>query len=81
MNVERHLDARQSRRMAAEDRALDRLERREREAEKLVGELIRAGATVFYINVLDRRGRPTGGTKEFADFGAAISYLLRNNYA
>ncbi len=53
-DIERHLDARQARRMAAEHRMLVRQEQRERAAERdadrAIGELCREGQTVFYIN-------------------------------
>lgn len=80
MDTERFLDMREKRRFAADDRAIDRLERLEAEAEKLVGELVRDGKTVYYINVLKKDGTPTGRTKEFANNVGAIQYLIRNRY-
>jgi hypothetical protein len=76
---ERRLDAREARRLKAEDRFLGRLERREAQAERLIGELCREGRAAFYINLRDRSGRLTGKTKEAAP-GELIAYLLRNNY-
>lgn len=77
---EAYFDYRDRRRLAAEDRYLARVEKREKEAEALVGELCREGTTIFYINVRSKEGRLTGKTREFADQGSAIAYLLRNNY-
>ncbi|QIG67427.1 hypothetical protein EVB39_098 [Rhizobium phage RHph_TM3_3_9] len=76
-DTHRHLEARQSRRMAAESRFIDRLERREREAEALVGEL---NSGKFYVNKRDRAGRLTGKEEYFDRHYDAIAYLLRNNY-
>jgi len=80
-NFERQMEARDKRRGKAEDRFLTRLEKRALKAEQLVGELIREGRTIFYINLQTRDGHMTGRTREFGEnFGAAIGYLLRNNY-
>lgn len=82
--IEQHLEARLSRRMKAEERHLLRLERREVEAEKLVGELCRNGQTIHYINVRNIKGELTGKTREFPGpqgFGEAVHFLIRNNYA
>lgn len=76
---ERLLEARNSRRLAREDRFLSRAERRESEAEKLVGELCRDGVTVYYVNLLDRRGRATGKIRTGSQF-ELVQYCLRNNY-
>ena len=70
-NVE--LDARQSRRMAAQDRYLARLERREAAAEKLIGELVRDGMTVYYV-------WPQGGKYREGEHTALIAFLIRNRY-
>lgn len=77
---ERLMEARMARRLAAEDRFLTRLEKRERAAEPLIGELSRNGETVYYINVRSKDGKPTGKIREFADHGSALVFLLRNNY-
>lgn len=85
-DFEKNLEAKQARRMHAEDRFLTRLEKREAAAEALVGELCKEGKTVYYINVLNKKGKYTGKIVEFADpfapsaFAEAIAYLLRNNY-
>jgi hypothetical protein len=80
---DRILAARQARRRAAEDRFLSRQERRSREAEALVGEICRDGQPVFYVNRRDRKGNLTGKVAEFPGrlgFGAAIGFLIQNNY-
>ena len=74
MNIERQLDASQSRRMKAEDRYLGRLERREAEAKQMIGELCREGRTVHYVY-------PAGGRYREGTEGDLIAFLIRNNYA
>ena len=74
MNIERQLDANQSRRMKAEDRYLGRLERREGEAAKMIGELCHEGRAVYYVY-------PVGGRYREGSQSELISFLLRNNYA
>lgn len=81
--TEQMLEARDRRRGAAQDRFLTRLEKRERKAESLVGELCRDGLTIHYINERSKSGRLTGHTREFTGptgYGSAISFLLRNRY-
>lgn len=73
------LDARHTRRLATEDRFLGRMELKEAAAERLIGELTRDGCAVYYINKLDRSGRPTGQIHEGTP-GALIDYLIRNKY-
>ncbi len=75
--IQRQLEARDARRIHAEDRFLARQEKREAAAEHLVGEL---NSGRCYINVLDRKGRMTGQQKYFDHHYQAISYLPRNNY-
>lgn len=72
-NIDRHLEARQSRRMAAEDRFLGRIERREAAADQMIGELCREGKTVLYV-------WPQGGRYREGERGELISFLTRNNY-
>jgi len=78
-DFERYLDARHSRRLAAEDRYLTRQEKKEAEADALIGELERGGRTVYYINQVDRRGRFTGKIIE-GPYYKLVEYLIRNNY-
>lgn len=81
--IEQQLDAREARRLAAEHRYLTRLEKLEKlegAAEALVGRLCREGRTVFYINLTDRNGRPTGRIKESDSVYELIAYLIRNKY-
>ena len=77
--IERQLEARQSRRLKAEDRYLNRLEAKELKAYTLIGMLFREGKTVYYINLL-RKGQYTGKTKESTSYGELVNYLIRNNY-
>lgn len=74
MNTEQHLEARQSRRLAAQDRYLGRLERREAEAETMIGELCREGRPIFYV-------WPVGGKYREGTPSDLIRFLIRNNYA
>jgi hypothetical protein len=72
MNIEQQLEANQNRRMAAQDRALSHLEKRENAAEKMIGELSNGK---FYIY-------PVGGKyRESKSQYELISFLIRNNYA
>ena len=71
-DVHYQLEASQNRRMAAQDRALASLEKREDAAEKMIGELSNGKFYVF----------PVGGKyKESTNYGELIRYLIRNNYA
>lgn len=79
-DFERNLEAKHTRRLKAEDRYLTRLEAKEAKAEALVGELVRNGETVYYINLSDRAGRPTGKTLENASSYPLVEYLIRNHY-
>lgn len=71
MNLYQQLEARQSRRMAAEARFLGRIERREAEAEKMIGELSSGKCYVF----------PVGGKYREGTRSELIAFLIRNNYA
>ncbi len=74
MNIERQLEANQGRRMAAQDRFLDRIERREADAETMIGELCRNGKPVFYVY-------PQGGKYREGTRSDLVNFLIRNNYA
>ncbi|MFN4266387.1 MAG: hypothetical protein ACK4F8_11655 [Aquabacterium sp.] len=78
--IEQELDRRELRRLRAEHVYLCRLEKLEKLAEPLVGELCREGKTVYYINLTDRQGRLTGKTKEGGTVYELITYLIRNKY-
>lgn len=80
MNIEQVLHRNELRRLAADDRAIDRLDRQMDDAEALVGTLCRDGQTVYYANQLDRSGRFTGRVIERASRIALIDYLIRNRY-
>lgn len=71
MNTYQQLEANQARRVAAQDRYLARIERREAEAEKMIGELNRGK---FYVY-------PVGGKYREGTRGELIAFLIRNNYA
>jgi hypothetical protein len=78
-DFDRYFEARHSRRLASEDRYLTRVEKREAEADALIGELERGGRTVYYINQIDRRGRFTGKIIE-GPYYKLVEYLIRNRY-
>jgi hypothetical protein len=67
----KHMDARQNRRMAAEDRFLARIEKRETAAEQMIGEL-NSGKLYVY---------PVGGKYREGTRSELIAFLIRNNYA
>lgn len=71
MNTYQQLEARQARRMAAEDRYLARIEKREAEAERMIGELSSGKCYVF----------PVGGKYREGTRLELVSFLIRNNYA
>ena len=71
MNTCQQLEARQARRMAAEDRFLARMEKREAEAEKMIGQLNSGKCYVF----------PVGGKYREGTRAELVSFLVRNNYA
>lgn len=73
LDIERHLDARQARRMASDDRFLSRINKRETAAEQMIGELVRDGRTVFYIF-------PVGGKYREGMRGDLVTFLIRNRY-
>ena len=71
MTVDQQLNGRQARRMAAQDRYLARLEKREAVAEQMIGELSNGK---FYV-------WPVGGKYREGSRADLISFLFRNNYA
>ena len=77
--IETLLDAKSNRRVAAEDRYMDRTEKKEAAAENLIGEIIRDGKTVSYINQIDRNGRFTGKAIEGSRVNL-VSYCIKNKY-
>lgn len=77
--VDQDMDTKELRRLRAEDRFLTRLEKRENDAEALIGELCREGKPVFYINVRKANGSLTGKTKEGTK-SELTAYLIHNNY-
>jgi hypothetical protein len=81
-NDERRLEILEARHVAADERFMDKMDRDYAKAERsgLVGEIIRDGKTVYYINLSDRNGRLTGKTKESASDYDLYKYLIRNRY-
>ena len=77
--MEKMLTGKMNRRIAAEDRYMDRIEKKEAAAETLIGEINKNGKTVSYINQIDRSGRFTGKTIEGSKM-ELVQYCIRNNY-
>lgn len=71
MNTYQQLEARQSRRMAAEDRFLARIEKREAAAEQMIGELSSGKCYIW----------PVGGKYREGTRSELVSFLIRNRYA
>ncbi len=71
MNIDQQLNATQARRMASNDRYLARLERREAEAEKMIGEL---ASGKYYV-------WPQGGKYREGTRYELVQFLIRNKYA
>jgi hypothetical protein len=74
MTLDEQIDARLIRRFKSEDRFLRRIERRENQAEAMIGELCRSGRTVYYVC-------PAGGKYKEGSRQDLIAYLLRKGYA
>ncbi len=72
-DIERHLEASQRRRMAAEDRFLGRSIERENAADAMIGVLIREGKEIFYVH-------PQGGKYREGSRSDLIAFLVRNRY-
>jgi len=77
--LEALLNAKSNRRVAAEDRYIDRIEKKEAAAENLIGEINRDGKMVSYINQIDRNGRFTGKIIEGSKL-ELVRYCIRNHY-
>lgn len=69
MNIDRQLEINEARHYKADERYLDRVDK----AHALIGELMRDGQTVYYINL--RNGKIKEG--KFFDLS---DYLIRNRY-
>jgi hypothetical protein len=74
MNDTDRLDARERAIFRANDRYMDRMERRWDAAYEMVGELVREGRTVNYVF-------PVGGKYREGHRAELVDYLVRNNYA
>lgn len=70
VDIEQHLEARLSRRVAAEDRALTRIQQRENAANAMIGEL-NSGKLYIY---------PVGGRYREGTRSDLIAFLIRNRY-
>ena len=68
---ERRAQARLSRRLASEDRYLERLSKREELADRMIGELVSGKLYVY----------PVGGKYREGTRAELIAFLLRNGYA
>jgi hypothetical protein len=71
MNIDQQLEARQSRRMASNDRYLARLEKREEAANQMIGQLNSGKCYVW----------PQGGKYREGTRSELVQFLIRNNYA
>ena len=71
--LEQQIEARVSRKIKSDDRMISKIERREVEAEKQIGTLIREGKTISYI-------MPPGGKYREGFKYDLISFLIRNQY-
>lgn len=74
MDIHSQLQARESRRLAAETRMLERLETREEQAEDQIGQLMRDGKLICYV--CPRPNLYREGTRS-----ELVAYLIRNRYA
>ena len=77
--MEKMLTGKMNRRIATEDRYMDRIEKKEAAAETLIGEINRNGKTISYINQIDRSGRFTGKTIEGSKM-ELVRYCIKNKY-
>lgn len=73
------LDRRVNAMLRRDAKAFDRQAAREDAADRLIGELCREGKIIFYVNLRDQSGRPTGKTKEDTRL-KLVTYLIRNRY-
>ena len=71
MNIHQQLNATQSRRLAAQDKFLIRIEKREDAAHKMIGELASGKCYIW----------PVGGKYREGTRFELVSFLIRNNYS
>jgi hypothetical protein len=69
--IDKMLDARENRRIAAESKYFDRIDAREEQAEQMIGEL---ASGKLYVS-------PVGGKYREGTRSDLIAFLIRNNYA
>jgi hypothetical protein len=74
MTDEERLEARERAIFRSGDRFMDRMERRWKAAEEMIGELCREGRAVFYVF-------PVGGKYREGSRSNLVDFLIRNNYA
>ena len=72
--IEQVMDTRELRRSRADDKAYTKLVKQMDAAELLIGELMREGKTVYYINRGGRKNYREGTKSELIDF------LISNKY-
>jgi len=73
-SFDRNFEAKQVRRMKAEDRYLTRLEKLTAKAERMIGELCRDGKPVYYVF-------PVGGKYRESTFATdLVDFLIRNKH-
>lgn len=68
------IDSRQNARFAREERACDKYSRQSDKCDRLIGELIREGKTIYYIVTV------RGQIKEDCRRMNLINFLIRNQY-
>jgi hypothetical protein len=73
------LDRRVNAMLRRDAKAFDRQAALEEAADRLIGELCREGKNIFYVNLRDRHGHPTGKIKEDTRLNL-VAYLIRNRY-
>ena len=74
MTINQQLNANEARRLAAESRYIDRMDKRFYVAESMLGQLIRNGKPVWYVC-------PIGGKYREGTRVELIDFLIRNKYA
>jgi hypothetical protein len=79
---ERRLEILEARHFRADDRYHDKMELGYAKVERagLIGELVRDGRAIYYINLSNRDGNLTGKTKESVSYHELAQYLIRNHY-
>lgn len=71
--IDRWLDGRERQRIARDERAFDLMDRRERDADRMIGTLCRNGVEVLYVF-------PHGGKYREGTRRELTNFLARNRY-